>query len=365
MKLFNDFEVVRFPEENIIFVTNGGYIYYIYESKYKWWTKYKNAGNDSITVENYQDISREELIDIMGGKFPEKETDFMRLCPPNNLCIRDMLDLLKEDFPDYMSVWEIYQSVHKFLRNSDICYKSYLAVNDLLKNCQSSYRKFDDVQFEIKQLCLKTLGRDIFKREIRIVDGHDSSSYFWIMPVRVIDLTDTDGIDNVAEMRSCEISIEENDVAQYLTPFLNKYFDGTIEANRRRVDDYWKEEDGSEHYRYKEGFEWYSTYNFYTFEAVRKMLDDIKDTILALSLGQDNEYTEELKKKRGFATYKLLYARDLNQEQIDEYNANRPTEDDTEINLIVDFYYRFIYRMEYMLKVSEEKGYDLISFMGP
>lgn len=47
------------------------------------------------------------------------------------------------------------------------------------------------------------------------------------------------------------------------------------------------------------------------------------------------------------------------------YNANRPTEDDTEVELIIDFYQRFLYRMKYMMKVGKEKGYNLISFMGP
>ena len=55
----------------------------------------------------------------------------------------------------------------------------------------------------------------------------------------------------------------------------------------------------------------------------------------------------------------------MSEEQIKEYNANRPQKDDTEISLIIDFYQRFIYRMEYMLKVGKEKGYNLISFMGP
>lgn len=45
--------------------------------------------------------------------------------------------------------------------------------------------------------------------------------------------------------------------------------------------------------------------------------------------------------------------------------ANKPTEGDTEIGLILDFYRRFTYRMEYMLKIGKEKGYNLISFMGP
>lgn len=47
------------------------------------------------------------------------------------------------------------------------------------------------------------------------------------------------------------------------------------------------------------------------------------------------------------------------------FRFNRPKEDNTEFELIIDFYHRFVYRMEYMIKVGKEKGYDLISFMGP
>ena len=72
-----------------------------------------------------------------------------------------------------------------------------------------------------------------------------------------------------------------------------------------------------------------------------------------------------LRKKRGTATYELVYAKELSEEEVQEYNANRPTEDDTEIELILDFYNRLLYRLEYMMKVGQEKGYDLISFMGP
>ena len=43
-------------------------------------------------------------------------------------------------------------------------------------------------------------------------------------------------MDNVAEMRSVEISIEEDDVSQYLTPFLYEYFDEELEANKNRND---------------------------------------------------------------------------------------------------------------------------------
>ena len=61
---------------------------------------------------------------------------------------------------------------------------------------------------------------------------------------------------------------------------------------------------------------------------------------VALLSGNENEYTAKLKKSRGI-------------------------EEDTEVELIIDFYRRFIYRIEYMMKVGKENGYDLISFMGP
>ena len=365
MKLFDDFEAVRFPEEDLIFITTREYIYYIYDSEYKHWRKHRNAGNDHITVANYPDISKEELMEALDGVFPTKETDFMRHCFPSQLCIRDMLDLFKEDFPNYMSDWAIYNTVHEFLLESDICYKSYLKIRELFEEALSIKQDNGTTLDKIKDVCLSVIGRDIFKKEIGIVDGHDSSSYFWIMPVRVIDNSNSDSIDCVAEMRSNEISIEEDDVAQYLAPFLYKYFDGELEANKNRVEDRWTDDDGNEQATYISGFEWYLTYNFFTYESVANILEDMRDTVDALSSGRENEYTAKLREKRGTATYQLLYAKDLSEEQIKEYNANRPTEDDTEIDLIVDFYNRFIYRMEYMMRVGKEKGYDLISFMGP
>ena len=365
MKLFEKFDAVRFPEENLLFITRDEYIYYIYNPKYNYWRKHRNAGNDHITVSNYPDASEDELIAATGGKRPEKETDFMRLCQPAQLCIRDMLDLFDEDYPSYMADYHIRHTAHRVLLESDISYKSYLKLRTLFDRALAEKLDHQQVIKQIKKLSFNVLGRDIFKPEIGIVDGHDSSSYFWIMPVRIVDDENTDSIDNVAEMRSNEISIEEDDVAQYLTPFLYKYFDDELDANKKRIQDRWIDDDGVEHSTSVSGFEWYLTYNFYTYEAMQNILNDIHDTLEALSTGKENEYTAKLREKRGWATYQLLYAKDLSEEQIKEYNDNRPTKDDTEISLIIDFYQRFLYRMEYMMRVGQEKGYNLISFMGP
>ena len=321
MKLFAEFEAVKFPEENLIFVTHNKYLYYIYNPKYEVWRKHRNAGNDRITVSNYQDINRAELEAAMNGVFPEKETDFMRLCHPGQLCIRDMLYLFEEDYANYMSDYAIYHTVHEFLLESSICYKAFEEIKKVFEKAVARQQTNHQILRNIKKLCSKMIGRDIFKKEIGIVDGHDSSSYFWIMPVRVIDYKDSASRDCVAKMRSVEISIEENDVGQYLTPFLYKYFDEELKANKKRRD--------------VTGFEWYLEHNFFTYDSIRNILGDIKDTIEALSSGRETEYTQKLK------------------------------ETNTEIELIIDFYHRFIYRMEYMMCVGKEKGFDLISFMGP
>ncbi len=351
MKLFDGFEAIKFTQENMIFITHDGYLYYIYNPKYNFWRMHRNAGSDRLTVTNYDDVSREELMDAMNGVFPEKETDFMRLCNPSQLCIRDMLGLLKEDYAKYMSDSTIYHTIHCFLLESDICHKTFEGVEKLLDTATANLYSNSQVIAQIKELSLKIIGRDIFKREIGIVDGHDSSSYFWIMPVRIIDYEDTADLDSVAEMRSAEISIEEDDVAQYLTPFLYNYFDEELEENKKRKD--------------VSGFEWYLEHNFFTFDSMELILKDIVDTVDALASGRETEYTKKVKIKRGTATYQLLYAKDLNAEEIAAYNANRPTEDNTEVGLVIDFYQRFLYRMEYMMKVGKEKGYNLISFMGP
>ena len=362
LKLFDDFEAVRFPEENLIFITRGRYLYYIYNPKYRSWKKYENAGNIQITVSNYPDVSREELMASLEGIFPQKETDFLKYCNPSQLHIGNMLNLLKEDYSDYMADELIYYASDMFLSESNICHISYLKLKELFNNAVAVHENKGNVISQIQRLSFNIIGRDIFKKEIGIVDGHDSSSYFWIMPVRVIDYTDTNDFNNVAEMKQLEISIEMDDVDQYLTPFLHKYYDDELKANKRRIDSYWN---GKEPVLYIKGFEWYLTHNFYTYDSIMNMIADIKDTIEALSSGRENEFTAKLREKRGSETFQILYSKDMTKEQIDEYNANLPKEDDTPIELIIDFYQRFIYRMGYMIKIGRENGYNLISFMGP
>lgn len=351
MKLFGTFEAVKFPEEDMIFITWDGYLYYIYNAEHRHWRKHCNAGNDCLTVSNYPDVTREELMDAMNGVFPKKETDFMRLCDPSQLLIRDMLDLLKEDHQKYMDDCSIYCAVHRFLKESNICRRSFEKLQKLLGDAAANQHDNDWVLTQIKDLSFAIVGRDVFKREIGIVDGHDGSSYFWIMPVRVIDFEDTTDPDSVAEMKSAEISIEESDVAQYLAPLFCKYFDEELEENKKR--------------KGASGFEWWLEHNFFTFDSMTLLLKDIADTVDALSTGRSNEFAEELRRGRETSACRAVYAESLSDEKAAGFNVNGAAEDDTEIGLILDFYNRFIYRMEYMLRVGKENGYNRISVMGP
>lgn len=334
MKLFGELEAVKFPEEDLIFVTHSGYLYYIYNPKYKHWRKHRNAGSDYITVHKYQEVSKEELLEAMQGSFPGKETDFLRMCPPEQLNNWEMAALLTEDYGEYMSDSAILDGIYRFLEESGIRYKSFLGIRKILDSAAKLKKSHGQVFREVRELSLATVGRDIFKEEIGIVDGHDCSSYFWFMPVRVLDYANTDEIDNVAEMKSGEISIEQGDVSRYLMPFLHQHFDDELEANKRRMDSLCVDEDEIVAIS---GFAWYLTHNFYTFAAIEKMLQDISDTMEALSSGRETQYTAQIRPNINFKTPEP----------------------------VIDFYRRFIYRMEYMIKVGKEKGYTLISIMGP
>lgn len=102
--------------------------------------------------------------------------------------------------------------------------------------------------------------------QIEIVEGHDSSSYFWFRPVI---LKDTGKIlwDEVVELEE-EISIEEGDIDCFLSYFLYKYFDVDLTYNKRR-------------YEYDMGnisdFEWYLTHNFYTYDTLNEMVKEIEE----------------------------------------------------------------------------------------
>ena len=204
----------------------------------------------------------------------------------------------------------------------------------------------------------KTNSIDKEKKMIEIKKGHDSSSYFWIMPVKVKDINkNTNNMDNIDECRDLEISIEEEDINSFLRPILLEIFNDDLDVNKKRKIDI-------VHYINPEAdstFEWYLTYNFFTLEDIEKIIERIKYIKKLLKEDYKNIELNDIKMNYGWIIYDLP-----------EYNKNKPYTKEEQDNLveknieiIIDFYNRFIEHMEKMIIEARKRGYNLISFMGP
>ena len=161
--------------------------------------------------------------------------------------------------------------------------------------------------------------------QIPIVEGHDCSSYFWIMPVKRVEKMAEDD-DLIEEYLEEEISIEEDDVSQFLYYFLEKYFDSDYPYDGIRDDEFCGK-----------GFEWNLEYNIYTYDTMRLMLAEIESCAILLEQNYDAEELAKVKERFG--------------------------QDGLTAEEIVDFYRRFVRRIRAMMEYAPE--YELISFMGP
>lgn len=194
---------------------------------------------------------------------------------------------------------------------------------------------------------------------IEIKEGHDPSSYFWIMPVKVIDMTkDADDSDNVDEYRKLEISIEEENIRAFLFPLLLKYFDDNLPENLQRLDNHTVSlVDGTQ-----TTFEWYLTYNYYTMQSIQDMISEIKEIIELLEDDFNNSKLDYIKEDYDWILY-LDHRVNTQNLPYDKNERIKLTENYKD--LIINFYNRFIKYMENMIEEGSKNGYKLISFMGP
>ena len=187
--------------------------------------------------------------------------------------------------------------------------------------------------------------------EIEIKEGHDCSSYFWIRPVRV-EPKDKITWKDVEEMEE-EISIEESDVECFLAYFFYKHFDKELLYNKNRYE--WSEDEFITH------FEWWLTDNFYTYERMRNMLEDITQTALMLKYDYDNPSLQEVKKE-----FSVYYMCERNSEDYRDYQASLVSKAEVvrkNIGVVIDFYFRFVRRMYQMMRRNPDAF--LISIEGP
>ena len=123
MKLFSNYEAVKFPQENLIFITHNGFLYYIYNPKHKYWRKHSNAGNDYLTVVNYDEVTKEEIEEIenfyMGKvtEFQVEDEGYHEFVPDDVVwsgkkAICDYLGLKEEETTIYED--DGYEKVYKY-----------------------------------------------------------------------------------------------------------------------------------------------------------------------------------------------------------------------------------------------------------
>ncbi|MDE6593610.1 MAG: hypothetical protein K2K57_11190 [Oscillospiraceae bacterium] len=180
--------------------------------------------------------------------------------------------------------------------------------------------------------------------KIEIVEGHDPSSYFWFRPV-ILKESGKILWDEVIEAEE-EFSIEVEDVRCFLAYFFYKYFDKELTYNKRRYDDI----EG-----YISGFEWYLTYNFYTYDTLRDMIKEILETASLLENEPDDPRLEDIKKE--FSIFYMCSPDDPDYINGDNSAVRK------HIHVVTDFYRRFAERLTAMMENNRDT--NIISVMGP
>ncbi len=209
------------------------------------------------------------------------------------------------------------------------------------------------------------------KEEFEIKEGVWSgirSSCFYITPVKIASADDHKVKESksirffrdVMEYRNEAISIEEEYVSQFLCYFLNKWFNKEL-SHSYRIANGFEEEDLKA--IYSEGFEWYLTYNVYTYEAIQDMLSEIKTmkTILATDY-----YSHELDDLKKYFCYLSLCSDEkikINPDEIPSTSWWYEEALKAKSYLVVDFYDRFVCYMEKMMKLTP--ACSEIAFVGP
>lgn len=198
-----------------------------------------------------------------------------------------------------------------------------------------------------RKTATKIFGRTINMGEldkIEIIKGHNTSSYFWIMPVKIIDYNKpTNEIENVDEYRAEEISIEEEIISDFLFEYLDKNFDPELNENKKRNE-----------MICGNIFEWNLEWNYYRIETIETIIKEIKEDIEKIRNKDFNE--NERIENMGSYLYFYLDKQDTKDKSLIFWKYKE---------IVIEFYQRFIKHMENMIEEAQKNGYELISFMGP
>ena len=152
------------------------------------------------------------------------------------------------------------------------------AVQNVLDNHREIFQSSDDLRVVLpkyKTSVYKYFLKDVFDPYWE--EGHNTSSYFWVYPVRKTNDKAAKCYSNCYCCFKDQISIEEDVVYYYLFyQFLHRYFNKHI-TYLCRVQSY-EPEDEME-------FDWHD-HNIYTYNTVRKMVKEMKRFATEVDLGK-------------------------------------------------------------------------------
>ena len=135
--------------------------------------------------------------------------------------------------------------------------------------------------------------------QVPIIEGHDESSYFWIMPVKHAK-KDKGNWRAIDEYHKEEISIAEDDVLEFLYYFLDKYYDKNCPYGECLEECFSNE------------FKWNLEYNIYTYDSMQAMIDDVRHMTQMLLDDYDNPELDLLKSR--FRAYSFGGGYDIKKE---------------------------------------------------
>ncbi len=185
------------------------------------------------------------------------------------------------------------------------------------------------------------IEESLLKNErIYIASGRCEGGTFWIQPVSSKG-EPAAARHSISDYENCGISVYESDVQEFLDDFLYKYFDETIQELYGAMEII---------------FDWYGK-NLYTYESVRGMIADIRETARLLREDYENPQLDYLKSR--FVEFAAAAAASGEEPAV----AAVPDKDSKTVSIAADFYDRFATRMEVML--AESPDCDMIAFSGP
>ena len=169
---------------------------------------------------------------------------------------------------------------------------------------------------------------------VKITTGRDGGGTFWIMGLR-----DKEKVCQIPNLDCFGISIDDYYVSEYLSEFLYKYFDESIQEREE-----YEEPD----------FDWYGV-NLYSCDSMRKMINEIKETINLLQTNYDAPSLDKIKSNWNYISFLDTRIDKLEEHEINEQRKKL-------VPVAIDFYERFCRQIENMMKIP---GVNIISFAGP